>query len=63
MPTTFDPYAEVKQAGIFIEIGSHDFDGVNAEEIVQRIVSSRASYEARQRAKGEKTVTEQTLTG
>ena len=62
MPMSFDPYTEVKQAGIFNEIGSHDFDSVNAEEIVQRIVDSRASYEARQRAKGDKAVAEEAIT-
>lgn len=40
------------------EVGHHDFETVNAGEIVQRIMKSRESYEARQRAKGEKAVTE-----
>lgn len=55
-PTTFiplkhDPYIEPKKLGIYSEIGSHPFQHVNAEEIVQRILKSRESFEGRQRAK------------
>ncbi len=35
-------------------IGQHEFQDVNAGEIVQRILRSRDLYEARQRAKGAK---------
>lgn len=45
--------------GIFQEVGPHDFQDVNAGEIVQRIMRSRALYEERQRVKGEKAVGEQ----
>ena len=54
MPLTHDPYTAPKEMEIFHEIGNHDFQHVNAGEIVQRIMKSRAMYEARQRAKGEK---------
>ena len=43
-----------KELGIFQEIGKHDFQDVNAGEIVQRILKSRMKYEERQRVKGEK---------
>ncbi|KAL9131026.1 MAG: hypothetical protein Q9217_000912 [Psora testacea] len=59
MPLTYDPYIEVKRLGIYQQIGEHDFQDVNAGEIVQRILKSRAMYEARQRAKGDKAVTEE----
>ena len=59
MPLTYDPYGDAKRLGIYQEIGSHDFQNVNAREIVQRILRSRDMYEARQRAKGEKAVTEE----
>ncbi|KAI9738467.1 MAG: hypothetical protein M1818_005364 [Claussenomyces sp. TS43310] len=59
MPLTYDPYAAVKTMGIYKEIGSHDFSNVNAEQIVQRILQSRAVYEERQRAKGIKGIGEE----
>ena len=58
MPLTYDPYTAPKQLGIFHEISTHDFQSVNAGEIVQRIMKSRAMYEERQRLKGEKTAGE-----
>ena len=58
MPLTYDPYIVPKELGIYHEIGNHDFQNVNAGEIVQRILKSREMYEARQRAKGEKAVGE-----
>jgi len=61
MPLTYDPYADAKSLAIYQEIGSHDFQDVNAEEIVQRIMKSREMYERRQRAKGEKAVTEEAV--
>lgn len=54
MPLTYDPYAAPKAMGIYREIGAHAFADVNAGQIVQRIMRSRAMYEARQRAKGVK---------
>ena len=59
MPMTYDPYADAKALGIYKEIGSHDFQNVNAGEIVQRILRSREIYEERQRKKGEKASTEE----
>lgn len=58
MPVKDELYAAPKELGIFKEIGSHAFEGVNSEEIVQRIVNSRESYEERQRMKGIKAVAE-----
>lgn len=54
MPLTYDPYTAPKAMGVYREIGEHDFSAVNAGEIVQRIMKSRAMYEERQRAKAAK---------
>lgn len=54
MPLTYDPYTAAKAMGIYQEIGTHDFQNVNAGEIVQRILKSREMYEERQRVKGVK---------
>ena len=59
IPLTYDPYIAAKELSIYQEIGNHDFQNVNAGEIVQRILKSRETYEARQRAKGEKAATEE----
>lgn len=59
MPLTYDPYIEAKEIGIFREIGNHGFQNVNAGEIVQRILKSRAMYEERQRVKGVKAIAEE----
>lgn len=61
MPLTYDPYTAAKVLGIYHEIGNHDFQNVNAGEIVQRILKSREMYEERQRAKGEKAATEEAV--
>ena len=54
MPLTYDPYSAPRQLDIFRQIGSHSFQNVNAGEIVQRIMKSRALYEERQLMKGVK---------
>jgi ethanolamine-phosphate cytidylyltransferase len=54
MPHQHDPYEAARSLGIFKEIQSHAFSHVNAGEIVERILSSRAMYEERQRVKGVK---------
>lgn len=59
MPLDYDPYSEAKQLGIFHEVPSHDFQDVNAAQIVDRITKSRAMFEERQRAKGVKVVGEE----
>jgi ethanolamine-phosphate cytidylyltransferase len=59
MPFMQDPYADAKTLGIFVEVKSHPFDYVNAGEIVERILKSRAMYEERQRVKGVKGIGEQ----
>lgn len=61
MPLTHDPYAAAKSFGIYQEIGKHDFQHVNAEDIVQRIVRRREMYEERQRAKAAKAVGEASI--
>ena len=58
MPLNYDPYSAAKELGIFFEISVHSFQHVNAGEIVERIMKSRARYEERQRLKGEKAVGE-----
>jgi ethanolamine-phosphate cytidylyltransferase len=52
MPLNYDPYTYAKDLGIFQEVPAHDFQHVNAGEIVDRILKSRALYEERQRQKG-----------
>ncbi|KAG9246449.1 phosphoethanolamine cytidylyltransferas-like protein [Calycina marina] len=59
MPLTFDPYTAPKELGIYREIGEHNFDSVNAGQIVQRILKSRDMYEERQRVKGVKEIGEE----
>lgn len=61
MPLTYDPYTEAKAAGIFHEVEKHAFQSVNAAEIVERIMKSRAMYEERQRKKGEKAAGEEAV--
>ena len=61
MPLTYDPYKAAKELGIYAEIREHEFQHVNAGEIVQRIMRSREMYEARQRAKAAKAVGEEDL--
>lgn len=59
IPLTYDPYTGAKELKIYQQIGNHDFQNVNAGEIVQRILRSREMYEERQRAKGEKAAGEE----
>jgi len=59
MPLTYDPYAASKEMGIYQEIGEHGFAAVNAGQIVERILKSRAMYEERQRVKGVKGIGEE----
>ena len=61
MPLTYDPYTAPREMGIFQEVAQHDFQDINAGEIVQRIMRSRALYEERQRAKGVKAVGEEAV--
>ncbi len=61
IPLTHDPYIEAKEMNIYQEIGDHEFQNVNAAEIVQRILKSRESYEKRQLIKGEKAAGEAAL--
>lgn len=59
IPLTYDPYKAPKRMGIFKEIPSHNFQHVNAGEIVGRILKSREMYEERQRAKLQKSAVEE----
>lgn len=59
MLTASDPYADAKAMSIFKEVPEHDFQDVNASQIVQRIMDRREEYEARQRKKGIKAVGEE----
>ncbi|KAL8784668.1 MAG: hypothetical protein Q9213_003838 [Squamulea squamosa] len=61
MPLTYDPYIAAKELGVYREIGNHDFQNVNAGEIVQRILRSRQMYEDRQKKKGEKAAGEEAV--
>lgn len=54
MPLTYDPYTTARRMGLYEEIPQHEYAGVNAGTIVQRILRSRDQYEARQKAKGMK---------
>lgn len=54
-----DPYRDAKALGIFHETPKHDFQDVNAEHIVKRIMARRDAYEERQRKKGAKAVGEE----
>ncbi|GAD95465.1 phosphoethanolamine [Paecilomyces variotii No. 5] len=58
IPLTYDPYTAPKHMGIFKEVPKHDFQDVNAGQIVQRILKSREAFEERQRAKLQKAVVE-----
>lgn len=59
MPLTYDPYAVPKALKVYREIANHEFQDVNAAEIVARIMKGRALYEERQKKKGEKGVGEE----
>ncbi|KAF2690937.1 hypothetical protein K458DRAFT_382514 [Lentithecium fluviatile CBS 122367] len=59
MPLTYDPYAPAKSLDIYREVANHNWQDVNAGEIVNRIMKGRAAYEERQRLKGEKGVSEE----
>ena len=58
MPLDYDPYTDAKAMGIYHTIESHDFQHVNAEEVVQRILKSKKLYEERQKRKGAKSIAE-----
>lgn len=68
MPSEADPYEQLKQTQnnlgepLFKEISEHEWSGVNAGEIVGRIVRQRALYEERQRRKEAKAEKEMDMT-
>ncbi len=51
-------YRDAKKLGIYQEIPKHDYQNVNAEMIVQRILTNRKAYEERQRMKAAKNLVE-----
>lgn len=59
-PTPIDDkiYDVVKQKGLFREIGHHEYDEINTEFIVDRVLKNKEAYEERQRRKGWKAETE-----
>lgn len=60
MPLSFDPYTAAKDLKLYREISNHDFQLVNAGEIVQRIMKSKGMYEEeRKRSKAEKVTREE----
>ena len=59
VPLDYDPYSDARRLGIFKEVPRHDFQDVNAAQIVDRITRSRARFEERQRKKGVKSVAEE----
>lgn len=61
MTSAYDPYVDAKALGIYREIGEHEFQNVNAREIVQRVLKNREMFEERQRKKGEKASTEEAV--
>ena len=61
LPGTSDPYTDAKEMGILREVASHPYSHVNATEIVNRILKSRALYEERQRVKGVKGIGEEAV--
>lgn len=69
MPSEADPYEELKKVKnifgepLFREIAEHEWSGVNAEEIVSRIVRQRSLYEERQRRKEAKAAKEEAIMG
>lgn len=52
IPLPYDPYVDAKKMNIYQDIGKHEYQDVNAGEIVQRILRSKEMYENRQRIKG-----------
>ena len=61
LPGTHDPYTDAKEMGILREVTAHPYSHVNATEIVDRILKSRALYEERQRVKGVKGIGEEAV--
>ncbi|KAI9883939.1 MAG: hypothetical protein M1823_004283 [Watsoniomyces obsoletus] len=59
--TVVDVYRDAKMLGIYKEIPRHDYQNVNAEMIVQRILMNRKAYEERQRMKAAKSAVEDVI--
>lgn len=47
-----DPYEAAKQEKLFKSIGPHEYDSINTEFIVNRVLGNKAAFEERQRRKG-----------
>ncbi|MCJ1355384.1 MAG: Ethanolamine-phosphate cytidylyltransferase [Icmadophila ericetorum] len=61
MPLTYNPYVAAQELGIFKQIQKHEWQDVNAEEIVGRIMEGRSMFEERQRRKEAKSVVEEEI--
>lgn len=60
-PAHHDPYADAKTLNLFKQLPQHSQSHINAGEIVERILKSRALYEERQRVKGVKGIGEEAV--
>ncbi|KAH3663344.1 hypothetical protein OGAPHI_005334 [Ogataea philodendri] len=56
-----DPYDDVKQLGLYENLGRHEYDHISTEDIASRVLKNRAAYEERQRRKGWKSEHERQL--
>ena len=61
IPLPYDPYIDAKKMKIYQDIGKHEYQDVNAGEIVQRVLRSKEMYENRQRLKGLKATGEEAV--
>ena len=59
LTTVHDPYVDAKALGLYKEIPDHPYSHINADQIVDRILKSRAMFEERQRVKGVKAIGEE----
>ena len=60
-PLEEDPYSEIEPRGLLRTIPSHKYDHMNAEYIVNRVLSNKKAYEDRQKKKGWKAEIEATI--
>ncbi|KAG7774891.1 hypothetical protein KL930_003931 [Ogataea haglerorum] len=56
-----DPYTEMRELGLYENLGSHEYDNISTEDIASRVLKNRAAYEERQRRKGWKSEHERQL--
>lgn len=51
-PLEQDPYTDLEDTGLLKNVGSHHYDHMNTEYIVNRVLGNKKSYEERQKKKG-----------